>query len=30
MRKTLPFEARATSKGTQTPGNAPTTNPTGR
>jgi cytochrome c peroxidase len=30
MRQTLPFEARATSKGTQTPGNAPTTNPTGR
>jgi len=30
MRQTLPFEARATSKGTQTPGNAPTINPTGR
>jgi cytochrome c peroxidase len=30
MRKTLPFEARATSRGTETPGNAPTTNPAGR
>ena len=30
MRQTLPFEARATAKGAETPGNAPTMNRTGR